>query len=274
MTLKFAGIKRKEIYSPNHVTNDAMILLKTAEVLQELGEDVSIYDEGFIEKNPIEEQFIFTMAQGAAGLHSLKKLEDEGRFIINKPSCALNTYRIQMIHMLVEAGVPFPKSIIVNGNDNIAQIYDEFGIKKLWIKRGDVHAEHKEDVTKISSKEELTTLYREFKKRGINTAVIQEHLPGDTIKFYGVLGTDFLHYYYPNGNNGYAYDATRLKELAFASAEILGVDVFGGDVIVSPEGKITIIDINDWPSFAPVRDEAAKHIGQIIHKKALHYEKH
>ncbi len=274
MTLKFAGIKRKEIYSPNHVTNDAMILLKTAEVLQELGDDVCIYEEDFIEKNRIEEQYIFTMTQGAAGLGILRKFEDEGRFIINRPSGALNTYRIQMITMLVEAGIPFPKSVIANGNDNVLAVYDEFETKKLWIKRGDVHAEHKEDVTKISSKDELTTLYREFKKRGINTAVIQEHLPGDTIKFYGVLGTDFLHYYYPNGNNAYTYDAQQLKDLAFASAEILGVDVFGGDVIVSPEGKITIIDINDWPSFAPVRDEAAKHIGQIIHKKALHYENH
>jgi hypothetical protein len=42
---------------------------------------------------------------------------------------------------------------------------------------------------------------------------------------------------------------------------------------VSSEGEIKVIDINDWPSFAPVRDEAAENIGLIIHKKALEYAK-
>jgi hypothetical protein len=31
---------------------------------------------------------------------------------------------------------------------------------------------------------------------------------------------------------------------------------------------VTIIDINDWPSFAPVREQASRHIAQLIHRKA------
>jgi hypothetical protein len=45
--------------------------------------------------------------------------------------------------------------------------------------------------------------------------------------------------------------------------------VFGGDVIVGPSGELTLIDLNDWPSFAPVRDTAAAAIAAYIDEKAL-----
>ena len=35
----------------------------------------------------------------------------------------------------------------------------------------------------------------------------------------------------------------------------------------APDGTIRIIDFNDWPSFAPCRQEAAKEIGGIIIRK-------
>ena len=37
------------------------------------------------------------------------------------------------------------------------------------------------------------------------------------------------------------------------AAKAVKVEVFGGDAIVTPDGKIYIIDINSWPSFARVR---------------------
>ena len=59
-----------------------------------------------------------------------------------------------------------------------------------------------------------------------------------------------------------------MKELARISAEILGLYVYGGDAIISDNEKITVIDINDWPSFAPIRDKASKQIAQLIFNKA------
>jgi len=271
MKLQFAGVKRKEIYSPNHTTNDSLILRKTAEILRKLGHEVNIYEEEFIESNDLEEKYIFSMAQGLQGILRLREMEMDGAFILNTPNAALNSYRTSMVKLLTEADIPFPKSVVLENHESTDNYFNLFGAKKVWLKRGDVHAEHKEDVTLIYSKNELDTTLDEFSKRGIGRAVIQEHLPGDTIKFYGISETNFLYWYYLNGNNHVPFAMNELKQLAFSSAEVLGLDIFGGDVIISPVGSISVIDVNDWPSFAPVRDEAAKHIAQLINKKVLNY---
>lgn len=48
------------------------------------------------------------------------------------------------------------------------------------------------------------------------------------------------------------------------AGEALDVKIYGGDCIVSPDGTIRIIDFNDWPSFAPCRQEAAPYIAKCI----------
>jgi len=40
--------------------------------------------------------------------------------------------------------------------------------------------------------------------------------------------------------------------------------VYGGDCIVSPDGEMRIIDFNDWPSFAPCREEASREIANRV----------
>jgi glutathione synthase/RimK-type ligase-like ATP-grasp enzyme len=271
MAIKLAGIKRKEIYSPNHVTNDLAIILKTSEELTKLGYEVALYDEEFIEKNNLEEKYVFSMAQGVSGIMHLQEIGKSGKKIINSPESALNCHRISMINLIVKAGVPFPKSLIINTNTNFFESFITFQPPKVWLKRGDVHAEHSEDVLLVYSTDELKTTLKEFNKRGIKEAVIQEHLQGDVIKFYAVNNPEYFYWFYLNGTNHTKFDLEELKHFAFRSAVALGLDIFGGDAIVSPEGKISIIDINDWPSFAPVRDEAANQIAQCIHKKVQNY---
>lgn len=38
----------------------------------------------------------------------------------------------------------------------------------------------------------------------------------------------------------------------------------GGDAIITEKGEIYIIDFNDWPSFAPIKDLASKAIARLI----------
>lgn len=271
MKLKMAGISRQAEYSPNHVENDSLILRATAEVLQELDIEVIFYGEGEVLNSNFNEELIFSMAQGPEAIDKLLEVEKNGSFIVNSPRAVKNCYRTSMVKLLPENGIPFPKSIQVEINSDLDINLNGFNPHKFWIKRGDVHAVHREDVTLVYSKEENTCTMKEFSRRGIKTVILQEHLEGDVIKFYAVRDSGFFNWYYLNGKYHAKFDLDKLIKLASASADILGLDIYGGDAIVSPDGIISIIDMNDWPSFAPVRDEAKKHIANFIYKMAVKY---
>ena len=102
----------------------------------------------------------------------------------------------------------------------------------------------------------------------------------DLIKFYGMRGSTFFYWFYPfddghskygleaiNGKSkGLDFDIEQLEKICADAAEALGVDIYGGDCIISPTGEIRIIDFNDWPSFAPCRNEAAPFIAKCVLK--------
>lgn len=271
MKLQFAGIRRKSDYSPNQITNDGLIILKTAQELIKLGADYKLYEESDILSGNIDEEVIFTMARGYDALKHLIKLEEKGKFITNSPVSSLNCHRVQMSAKLKSAGIPFPKSKIVSTASGKQYKISEIGERKIWVKRGDVHAVHREDVSLVYGDEELNFLLNEFAHRGIQDAVLQEHIYGDVIKFYSVRDTDFFRWYYVNGNNNYKFDSYLLRELAEKSAQELNLYIYGGDAIISEDGSITIIDVNDWPSFANFRDEASKYIAETIYLHALDF---
>lgn len=265
--LQIAGIRREQLYSPNHIGNDAMIFMQTVERLTKLGLNVRIYEEQELETSEIIETFIFSMAQGVKRTKILSKLEQQGKIILNSPLGSINSYRTNMVKILPEHKIPFPKSLVVTIGEKDKIIFEDFNAKKIWLKRGDVHAVHREDVTLIYSEEERKNIFHEFEKRGIKEIVLQEHLYGDVIKFYAVAGSTFFHWYYLNGVNHTPFDEKQLVELAYKSADAIRLEIFGGDAVISDDGTISIIDINDWPSFAPVRDEASKQISELIFNK-------
>jgi glutathione synthase/RimK-type ligase-like ATP-grasp enzyme len=271
--MRLAGIQRKTEFSPNHVVNDSLILHATGDALRALGAEVVYYDEATVTPDTLREKVAFSMVQGPAGAATLRKVEDSGTLIINSPRAVMNCYRTNMVTALPAAGIPFPRSVIVptdGGGDFRSAGFDS---GKVWIKRGDVHAVHKEDVTLASTDDELSTLLREFHARDIRQAILQEHLEGDTVKFYAVRESDLFHWYYLNGVHRTPFHAPTLRDVASVAAEALGLYVYGGDAIIGTDGGITIIDINDWPSFAPVRDDASRAIAALVYRKAQHYLK-
>ena len=239
-----------------------------------MGCSVRIYDESALSEGLIQEDYIFSMVQGPKGVEALKKISKNKKFVINSAESVYNCYRFNMGRILVDAGIPFPFSILVNTEDDISEHIKKFD-GKFWIKRGDAHAVHKEDVTLVYNKaeEEAVNIVKEFYNRGLEQAVLQEHLHGDTVKFYAIAGTDFFYWYHLNGDLHTPFNEKKLWDLANASAGALGLYVYGGDAIIKPNSDIVIIDINDWPSFAPARDKASFLIAQLLFKKGLEYEK-
>ncbi len=271
MSFRLAGISRQSDYSPNHVENDSLIIRTTADELKKLGVEVSIYGEREVLNSSFDEKLIFSMVQGPEAIEKLLEIEKKGAFIVNSPRSVINCYRTNMVTLLPENGIPFPKSIIIKIPCENESELPNFNSHKYWVKRGGVHAVHREDVTLVYSDGERNNVLKEFSRRGIKKAILQEHLDGDVIKFYAVQNNEFFNWYYLNGKYHTEFDENKLQELASKSAEILGLSIYGGDAIISPEGNISIIDMNDWPSFAPVREEASKHIAKLIYNMTEKY---
>ena len=276
--IEIAGIMRAGAYSPNHIGNDAAIFNAAAEQLRKRGYVVNIYSEEQFKLNEIKENVFLNMCCEQSSIAKLQQLEDQGKLVINSGYGIENCTRERMTRILLGNNIPYPDSLIVDTNEAIKPLLKKSGFQSCWIKRGDFHAMHKEDVSYVRHPEEAQEVLQEYFLRGIKRAVINVHLTGDLVKFYGVRGTPFFFWFYPfdEGHSKYGHEAINgksqgikfnlkeMKNICQRAAEELNVVIYGGDCIVSPEGEMRIIDFNDWPSFAPCRNEAAPHIAKAV----------
>ena len=275
------GISRDCEYSPNHLQNDAAIFSIVANYLKGLGCEIHLYTEKEFTENRIDGDIFFCMARGKDTLHRLKILENKGALVINSPYGIGNCIRQPMTELLISHHIPHPESIISPVNMlNISRLN-----YPCWIKRGDSHTIVKNDVCFAPSPDAAAKIIDDFKHRNISSAVINKHLYGDLIKFYGISGTEFFHWFYPslslpskfgleriNGEaKGIPFDKEELKMLCNRASKILNVPIYGGDCIIQEDGNIMIIDFNDWPSFARYRNEAGQYIASFIYKQAKEF---
>lgn len=269
---------RAGAYSPNHIGNDAAIFNATADHLRKRGCEVNIYSEDQFIAGDVKEDIIINMCREMKSIHLLQKREDGGALVINSGYGIENCTRERMTRILLGSNIPYPESLMVNTDEGVTALLKKSGFTQCWIKRGDFHAMHKEDVSYVRHPEEAQEVLQEYFLRGIRRAVINRHLVGDLIKFYGVQGTPFFFWFYPfdeghskygheaiNGKStGIKFDEKHMRDICQRASEVLDVKIYGGDCIVSPDGDIRIIDFNDWPSFAPCRMDAAPHIAKCI----------
>ena len=271
--IKIAGIMRAGIFSPNHIGNDSAIFNLVAEQLRKRGCEVNVYSEEQFIAGGVTEKIIFNMCREPRSIALLQKLEDNGALVINSGYGIENCVRERMARILLGNGIPYPESIVVSTDEAIRDVLTRSGISRCWIKRGDSHTMHNEDVTYVRHPEEAQEILQEYFLRGIKRAVINRHLEGELIKFYGITGTPF--FYWLSTSNASSsrrgsrqtapdFDENKLKALCNAAAEILDINIYGGDCVVQPDGIIRIIDFDDWPSFAPCRQEAATNIAKFI----------
>ena len=276
--MTFAAIQRHTLFSPNHIGNDAAIFQAVADRLLRQGHQVNFYTEEDLLTKELSERHFFSMIRSKDAVMRQQQYEEAGVVAVNSAFGIENCTRERMTRLLLNAGVPHPQSLFLNVDDEVPADAP----MPCWVKRADFHAIHKEDVSYVRHTDELKNLLEEYGRRGIERVVVNEHLTGDLIKFYGVHGTDFFYWFYPfemkhskfglekiNGAPmGISFKEEWLREICNQAAEALRVDVYGGDAIVAADGTMRIIDFNDWPSFAPCREAAADAISEIILKKA------
>ena len=264
---RLLGIYREPEYSPGrHRSNDAWLLETVAEALRVEGwtVDLATLDRAAARRDGAA--LIFSMCQGRAALETLARWVRDGAAIVNSPRAARNTHRDRLPALMVEAGVPFPETRLVDTRSPHLDDLEDVDTRR-WLKRGDIHASVASDVQQIDSTGALVTGLADFVSRGVDAAALQVHHAGDEIKFYGLADGGFFHWCYQRDAHGYRFDPALLVSIAQRAASAAGVEIFGGDVIVSPSGELTLIDLNDWPSFAPCRDAAAGAIAGYLTRR-------
>lgn len=276
--IKIAGVMRAGAFSPNHIGNDAAIFNLVAEQLRKRGCEVNVYTEEQFIGGAVSEPVILNMCREMRSIELLQKKEEEGALVINSGFAIENCIRERMTRLLMGSGIPYPESIIVNTDEGVRDTLRRMKMERCWIKRGESHTRHREDVCYVRHADEAQEILQEFFLRGIRRAVINRHLEGDLVKFYGIAGSSFFYWFYPmeahhskfgdeaiNGAPHHdRFDVERLKSTCSKASDVLDVAIYGGDCIVAPDGSFSIIDFNDWPSFAPCRNEAAPHIARYV----------
>ena len=158
---------RAGAYSPNHIGNDAAIFNAAADQLRKRGCEVSVYSEEQFRNSDIEEDIVLNMCREQDSIRKLISLEEKDKLVINSGYGIENCTRERMTRMLVGNGIPYPESIIVNTNEDVRPELERAAFGACWIKRGDFHAMHKEDVSYCRHIEEAQEVLHEYFYRGI-----------------------------------------------------------------------------------------------------------
>ena len=267
------GVYRELAHSPGRETDDALILRATAAALTERGFDVELKSAEDLPEGADAAgipPFMFVMCERVPTVERLAAWERAGARIVNRPAAIRNTDRERTLERFAREKVAFPPSVLVPttsaGAERIAVP------APCWVKRGDVHATEAADVSFAASEAERSAALERLAARGITRAVVQEHVPGDLIKFYGVAGESdgpplswFQWFYHRDQKlSNHPFSAERLQAIVARAAAALGLEVFGGDAIAGPDGRLVLIDLNAWPSFALYRDVASRRIADCL----------
>ena len=274
------GIYRELAHSPGRETDDARILEATARRLEEKDFRVALKTAEEAAAGAGEPPvLLFVMCERLEILDLLERWRLRGICQVNSASAIRNTYRDRMIPLFEKNRVPFPASVLVPTALPIPRDRTfRDAPTGCWIKRGDVHSTQAGDVVFAPDPGSLARALEAMAGRGIERAVLQQHVAGDLIKFYGVgdamyggtpdekePGGWFQWFYHRDQRlENHPFDPKDLADAAWRAAASLGLEVYGGDAIVTREGRLFLIDINAWPSFALYRDVASERIASYL----------
>ncbi len=273
------GISRAPQFSPNSEGRDAAIFAALTSRLERKGYAVDIISEDLVTVVDLTDyDLVFSMARGRNVLSILSQAEQSGLPIINSATQLLQLSRGELIQLLQRHNLPLPQTQICESSST--HTVKPHITYPFWVKRIDACAQQKGDVCIVNNETEYLTTIKRFIESDITNYVIEQHIEGDLVKFYGVEGTPFFHTSYPTESaNGFSkfgleqangqpshfnFKESELKQTADKAAQLTGITVYGGDAIITSTGLFYIIDFNDWPSFSPCRRDAAKAIAERI----------
>ena len=270
--ISIAAILRAGIFSPNHIANDAAILHAVVAELRRRGCQVKVYSEEEFCNAVIDEDVVLAMCRGERAVEKIQHLEDAGRLVVNSGYGIENCIRMIMVRLLAQAGVRVPQFFVVDTDVDVRKQLLKAGFGPCWVKKGDAPVHHLEDIARCRHAEEAQELLHEFFFRHISKAVVSKDVDGEKIRCYGVASSGWFHAFLPFRSGGFKEDddtlsqslVQKVKDICMKAAEVLNVDVFGCDIVLDKDGECQLVSFDDWPSFAPIRKEAARAIAKSV----------
>lgn len=258
--MRVVGVRRALHFSPNSEEKDLAILRA---VVAPWGGEIILEEDPSLPAFLATATVVFSMARTPWALSCLDEAVRQGVCVVNSPEGVRRCARSILQQIALASSVPVPPSD---------------GMAGWWLKRGDAAAQSRADVVFCPDRPALDRALADFRSRGIADYLLQAHLHGDLVKFYGVLSTGFFRYFYPGDDgqskfgdearNGrphhYAFSQRDFHAAASRLATAARCPVYGGDAIIDPTGSFVLIDFNDWPSFSRCRSEAAEAIRQLV----------
>ena len=269
------AIHRKGQASADHQTNDRLLLDGVLSGLEASGYEIRAIEEDAIvdvlaEGRPDR---VVSMAQLPKNTAHLAQLAPDGIPVINSFASVLATYRSFLAAAMAKRpDIPFAATSIFTAIDAAsfdgaeATAFENLHTRfrgAFWVKRGDVHATGERDVQLIESSPAFVEAVASMRERGIETMIAQQHYPGPVLKFYAISERRFFHLQELTTGTVMNDPSGRIEQIATDLADFLGLTIFGGDVVMLPDGPV-VIDVNAWPSFSSVRDIAAPLIAEAI----------
>ncbi|MDE7351327.1 MAG: hypothetical protein K2N25_09680 [Muribaculaceae bacterium] len=270
--ITIAAVLRAGIFSPNHIANDAAILHAVVTELRKRGCEVRVYSEEEFVGAEIRDDVVLAMCRGARAIEKLQRLEDSGILVMNSGYGIENCIRMIMVRLLAQAGIPIPQSFVVETDVDVRKQLRKAEFGPCWVKKGDAPVHHLEDIARCRHVEEAQEILHEFFFRRISKAVVSRDVEGEKIRCYGIASSGIFHAFLPFRNSAGEEGAGQLsddllaevRDICMKAADVLRVDVFGCDVVLDPEGRCLLVNFDDWPSFAPIRKQAAKAIAKAV----------
>ncbi len=211
------------------------------------------------------EEIIFRM-------NLLRKLERIGVKVINPPEAIERSVdKYHTLTLLEEAGIPVPKTMVTENSYEALRAFHELGgdvvVKPLFGSRGF-------GVMRISNPDEAIRIFRNlaFNHEVIYIQEFIHHGNWDIRTL--VLGKGILaserrvsDHWKTNISQGARPTPIKLddeiEELAIRSAEVIGCEVAGIDILDGPEGPV-VIELNSQPGWKGLQEITPINIGEAI----------
>lgn len=271
-------IARHPRYSPNSEARDEALFRSLVMNFAFQGVSVATFDEAVFEHRPPQLEkstLILSMARSEAALHALSAAEECGVTVLNSPRALQKAQRTDFQQWFAESGHAAKYW-------HTSKLTPELKVTlpfPLWWKRNNTATTSATDVQFV---EHLTQLDEILSEHANEDALLMEHVEGQLIKFYGVVGTNFFHAepHTPKGFSKFGHEQhNHHKDLAISSpmwkqtlhamhtsatqvAQQSGFSIYGGDTILREDGTFVFIDFNDFPSFSACLPEASAAIVQ------------